>query len=748
MINPLRLVLYFSSHSTFVWEGLDGSRVLAHMPPADTYNAQAFPEEVLRSATKNKDASVLNQAVMLVGHGDGGGGASPAMMESIRRMRDVDGVPKVEFSTPERFFAEVKKQEDNLPRWVGELYFELHRGTFTSQAVTKKSNRLCENMLRDLEAISAQALIIGTSVGASFPYPSDLLKQCWKLVLKNCFHDTLPGSCIGEVYKETARDYKFVMDKCTEAIDAAVVFISRCLTTGVNSAVQPSKRMKVENGSVAPEGFSDGTHGTGKEHLLVVRNAALREKSARPYILEVGQASLSTGSNIYSQPGKIGAMTCIPDVESSVDDQERLVVALKDRPSGIGFVSSVDMVSTADVKHAVSPVRITAREAEHGTDYILSNGLVEARVSSTGQLKSLVLLSKSGHRREALSQEPDADGSISSGGNRLVVYDDVSQFWCAWDTEVYCFEKKAEVGGASSCDIVEDGPLRVGLHLKYPPTQAGSVVEQFITLRAESARVDFRTTVDWKESRKILRVLFNTQVRASQASYDSQFGFIQRPTTFNNSWETAKFESVGHHYCDISEHGFGVALLNDCKYGYSVRDSMMRLSLLRAPKSPDDQADMGVHTMTYGILPHWEAFPTKTVLEEGADLNWPPLLHKVAIHGTEGEELQGLECLFQVLSHPGKDWLDTVVISALKEADKQPGHLVLRLYEAMGARGTARIKCPHSMQVKSVRECNMLEDVKERATGVSLYHDAITDDTELHLAFSPFQIRTVVLQFQ
>lgn len=114
-------------HSSFMWEGLDGSEVIAHMPPSETYNAQAFPDEVVRSAFKNKDAGVLPHSIMLVGHGDGGGGASPAMLESMARMRDVESVPRVVPSTVDKFFAEAEKVKNKLPRWVGELYFELHR---------------------------------------------------------------------------------------------------------------------------------------------------------------------------------------------------------------------------------------------------------------------------------------------------------------------------------------------------------------------------------------------------------------------------------------------------------------------------------------------------------------------------------------------------------------------------------------------------------------------------------------------
>lgn len=725
------------------------------MPPADTYNAQAFPEEVLRTAHKNKDCSMFNQAIMLVGHGDGGGGASPAMMESIRRMNDLEGVPKTQFSTPAKFFAEVKKEEKNLPRWVGELYFEMHRGTYTTQAETKKNNRQCETLLRDVEVISSQALILGPCAGASFSYPADILKKCWKLVLKNCFHDTLPGSSIAAVYKETERDYAFVKKNCLDAIDTAVTFICRSLMTMDESNVQPAaKRSKTENGHISIDAITDGTGTNEKNTILVVRSSGA-QISDRPYILEVAQSSLSDDfGDVFKQTTRTGSMTCLPARKMQDEDQQRALVAIKTRPTGIGFLSNVQMLLTNDIEAIMPAVRhaiITRSSAASGGNFfVLQNGLVEATISATGHLTSMILISQSGYRREALSKDAGSLEPGSEGGNRLVIYDDVPQFW-GWCTEMYAYEKKEEIGQAITCEIVEEGPLQVSLRLKYPKTKYGSSIEQFIILRAESSRLDFRTTVDWKESRKILRVLFNTNLRASQASYDIQFGYIQRPTTRNHSWEIAKFECVGHHFCDLSEHNFGVAILNDCKYGYSVMDSTMRLSLLRAPKCPDDTADQGIHTMTYSILPHWDSFPTKEVIQEGEDLNWPPLLHNVEIPSLETATLKGMDFTFRILSDSSKRFLDSVIISAIKQADKQPGKIVLRMYEAMGARGTARVKCPARMQIMSVRECNMLEDVLEGDSEIAAHMSNPEDDEDgssISISFTPFQIRTIMLEFQ
>lgn len=732
--------MYLNRHSSFVWEGLDGSSVLSHMPPADTYNAQAFPEEVLRSANKNKDSGVINSSMMLVGHGDGGGGASPAMLESMRRMKDVDGIPKVKFSSPQTFFKELEDRKEEVPRWVGELYFELHRGTFTTQADTKKNNRQCENLLRDVELLSTHGVIAGICGGQAFQYPSELLDKSWKVVLKNCFHDTLPGSCIGMVYEETKRDYDFVKQTCMQLITKAFDWLGR-----VNSTQLGDGRCE-ENGNALENACTSADNGKSEENeseyvnvegMLFVRGTGWERSDGRPYVMEMESSKAGVlGSKVVAQCSKSGAMTSWPKMCMSEKDVDYTIVALRKKASGMGIIYKPEFVGISKNVEVVSPVSISKCISEGGeTEYLLANRLVKARISSSGRLTSLVLCCGK-QEREAVSYGQKVDGKWCSGGNRLVMYDDVSQFWCGWDTEVYSFEKAYDIEGANVCEIVDEGPLQVSVGVKYAGTKAGSTIEQFIVLRAESARLDFRTYVDWKESRKILRVLFDTQVRSSYASYDCQFGHVRRTTRFNNSWDIAKFEVVGHQYCDLSEHKFGVALLNDCKYGYSVRDSTMRLSLLRASKSPDEMADVGQHRFTYSILAHWGSFPTRVVLEEAGDLNWPPIFR-----GVNGE-MKGIESKFVLVSGEDGTGLDTAVISSVKRAEGDEG-VVVRVYEAMGARGSARLQCPQGMGVSDVFECTMLEDRKERSDISYSEGRNNKSKVEVLMPLTPFQIRTV-----
>ena len=159
-------------HSTFYWHGIDGSSILTHFPPAETYNSRVTVEEVVKSSENCKEP--LGESLLLFGHGDGGGGPTFEQIERILKFKNIDGIPKIEIRTPTQFFERISKE--NLPKWKGELYLELHRGTFTSQSETKKYNRKCEFILREIEIL----LILTNSIKE---YPQNELNRLWKLLL-------------------------------------------------------------------------------------------------------------------------------------------------------------------------------------------------------------------------------------------------------------------------------------------------------------------------------------------------------------------------------------------------------------------------------------------------------------------------------------------------------------------------------------------------------------------------------------
>jgi alpha-mannosidase len=252
-----------------------------------------------------------------------------------------------------------------------------------------------------------------------------------------------------------------------------------------------------------------------------------------------------------------------------------------------------------------------------------------------------------------------------------------------------------------------------------------SRITQRISLSAGSGRLDFATTVDWNESRRLLKVAFPVDIRSSRATYEIQYGHVERPTHANTSWDLARFEVCAHRWADLSEAGYGVALLNDCKYGYDIQGNVMRLSLLRAPGWPDPLADRGTHELTYALLPHSGDLRQGGVIEAGHELNAP--LRSVPTTAREGK--LALQASFLRVDRPG------VVVDAIKKAEDSD-EMVVRLYEAWGQRGPVRMTC--SAPVAGVSRSDLLE----RPQG-----DVELDpDGSIPLDLRPFEIVTLMLR--
>jgi alpha-mannosidase len=194
-------------HHTFWWEGIDGTRVFTHFPPVDTYNAELTGAELAYSAANFRDKGGASRALVPFGYGDGGGGPTREMLARARRTADLAGSPRVRVEAPSAFFEAAEAEyADRAPVWVGELYLEIHRGTYTSQAAMKDGNRRCEHLLREAELWSATAAVRGL-----LDYPHDELRAAWETVLLHQFHDILPGSSIAWVHREARATYARVM---------------------------------------------------------------------------------------------------------------------------------------------------------------------------------------------------------------------------------------------------------------------------------------------------------------------------------------------------------------------------------------------------------------------------------------------------------------------------------------------------------------------------------------------------------
>ena len=550
-------------HHTFWWQGIDGTKVWSHFPPADTYNASCEPKEVIQSVKNYKDHGRAENSLYVFGHGDGGGGPTERHMEFIKRGRMAPNYPEVMFGKKAiDFFREAKAKSKDLMTWVGELYLELHRGTYTSQAANKKSNRSCEFLLRDADWLSC-------FTGGK--HPSKKLEEAWKLVLLNQFHDIIPGSSVHEVYVDSKADYEAVEKAGHEIIEHSLAQIGKKLdSSGLTKPI-----VLFQNGSVPTQA------------------SVLWSSEEVPVGIKVGEEFLPT--QLVEEFG------------------ERKLI----------FETPQDALSTVAVgefKDSGTPIKnrlkSTARRIE--------NDQFSVRFDVNGNISSIQ------------SQEDGTD-FIEPGklGNVFQLFDDKPLFWSAWDVDVYAYETVQDLLKSESVEIVEKGPVRVAVEIvkKF----GNSTIRQRISL-GPTPGIRFDTEINWHEEDKMLKVAFPVNINAARANFEIQFGNVERPTHYNTSWDMARFEVCAQKWVDLSEGDLGVALLNDGKYGHDINGNVMRMSLLRAPKAPDPECDMGIHRFSYVLLPHFGPYNYADVVHAAYAHNAP--LRYAFIEPTNGSERQ------------------------------------------------------------------------------------------------------------
>ncbi|OPZ86769.1 MAG: Mannosylglycerate hydrolase [bacterium ADurb.Bin429] len=600
-------------HHTFWWEGIDGSRVLAHFPPADTYNGVVTPKEILHGERNFRDKDRSDTWLYLFGFGDGGGGVTKEMLEAARRMRDVEGLPRVAQGFAHEWFPRMEAEARDLRTWVGELYFERHRGTYTTQAKNKWENRRCELLLRDAEFLAALH-----PAGAA-AYPAEVLARAWKLVLLNQFHDILPGSSIGWVYEDSQRQYAEVH----EAGDAII--------------------------ADATSAFAQQIHTDGMTHPVLIWNTLSFARSGMVSIPWKGSAKVVA----QAPKGELYRTQL-----SEEDGQRRLLVEVTDAPS-MGY-------TVYDIRRGRFAEDIG--DVATATPTALENGLVRVTLDARGGVTSFF--------DKQAEREIIAPGMA---GNLFKLLNDHPTNWDAWEIDPFAEEVTTDLLGEATITVTENGPLRASVKVERALTPRATLT-QYIRLETNSRRLDFETIIDWREEHALLKVAFPVAVHSVRATYEIQYGHVERPTHRNTSWDIARFEVPAHKWADLSESDYGVALLNDGKYGYDVQGSVLRLTLLRAPKSPDPDADMGVHRFTYSLLPHRGDVVNSGVPLAGYDLNVPLRVSPLPVR--EGVLAQA-HSYFRLDKH-------NLLIESVKRAEDGDG-LIVRLYEAYRRRGVARL---------------------------------------------------------
>jgi alpha-mannosidase len=681
----------------FWWQSPDGSRVLTYFP--HDYVNQIEPINMATAfAHAIQDNPGTTEMMHLYGIGDHGGGPTRAMLDSGDRWISPDkAYARLEFGDAQSFFSAVEKNLDSahapvwnyktlaagdtklpppppglvsLPVWNDELYLEFHRGVMTTQANHKRNMRESEEEMLNAEKWSALAWLGGT------PYPSAELNEAWKKVLFNQFHDLAAGSGIGVIYKDAQKDY----DMVRFTADAATSQASSAIASYIDT--------------------QSGSKGVG---VLVFNPLAWQRTDLVNFTVQMPSAASAV--EVVNAAGKVLS------AESTLDNAEThtfTVKALAPDVPPLGY--TLIFVRPAAENKQAAAVQVSA------DGHTLENQFVRVTVDpKTGCITSLV------------NKQTNFDAIAAGGcGNRLQAFVDTPKEYDAWNIDANFAKVFTNLDMVDSVELREHDGLR-GV-IRITRHWGSSTFVQDITVYDGLPRVDVVTDIDWHERHKLLKAGFPLAASSSQATYEIPYGSIERPTTRNNSVESAKFEVPALRWADLGDEKNGFSLINESKYGYDAVGNLLRLSLLRSPTSPDPEADQGWQRFSYSLYPHGGSWKQALTVRQGYDFNYHLSAMQVPAHTGK---LPGSFSF--VKAEP-----ENVVVTAMKKTEDGDG-LLVRFYEWAGKSGNITLTLPPGVVSASV--ANLMEKPEGPALPVS-------DGRQVTVPVTPFQIQTVVVRYQ
>ena len=599
----------------FMWEGIDGTEIYTNfittqdfrgMDPHryTTYVGHLNAAEIKGTWNRFSQKEYGNRTMTTYGFGDGGGGPTKSMLETQRRLsKGLPGMPVTVMTTLRDYLDKTKVDFDKAcektkrtPKWVGELYLEFHRGTYTSMAKVKRANRKAELGLSKTEALSYTDLFFGGD------YDAEGIYNTWNKVLHNQFHDIIPGSSIKEVYEGTDKDYSEIEEY-------------------INS-VSSEKLAKLADAISSEEG-------------LFIYNPSGFER--RGEVMVKGKT-----------------------------------VELKETVPAFGWKV------VKDVK-TISEVEVEELTAE--------NKYYRLTLDTAGRI--IELYDKTAARQVIKTGEK---------ANELQAFEDYPRQYDNWEITDYYKEKMYLLDAPADILPITDGSRK---GFKISRKYMDSHISQNLWLYSDCPRIDFETEIDWHQHHQILKAAFPLDIHTNTATYDIQFGHTARPTHANTSWDKAKFETCGHKWVDMSENGYGVALLNDCKYGHSAEGSILKLTILKCGTDPNPEADQGRHIFTYSLLPHAGDFRSAGVINEAYALNQP--LCAVEVKKQVGD----LPETFSLVSCDKPN----MIVETVKKAEADDS-MIVRMYEAFDSRGEVSITVPETF--KKAYLCDLRENELDR----------------------------------
>ncbi|MDD7219240.1 MAG: glycoside hydrolase family 38 C-terminal domain-containing protein, partial [Clostridia bacterium] len=528
-----------------------------------------------------------------------------------------------------------------------ELYLEYHRGTYTTMAKNKRYNRKSEFAYENLEFYSVLA---GFLAGVS--YPEKELYEGWETILRNQFHDIIPGSSIKEVYEESWKEYEKILGTAALLIE----------------------KMTQATADALPGDAGD----------IVIFNP---NSGCAPCVVRMDR---------------------FPEAMTALESEGHRYPVQKTQDGCIVVVDNVPGHGCRVFKPVSGSVNVmkdfTITEQEVDTLFF------HFELNKKGQFVS-IYDKKAG--RELLQE--------GKAGNVLMTYEDRPHNYDAWDINIYYTEKSWEVDETSEIKVIENGPVRGCIRVIHPYGE--SQIVQYLYFYPDQYRFDIRNEVDWQEDHVLLRGYFPVDIHTNEATYEIQYGNVKRATHDNTSWDMAKFEVCAHKWLDVSEDDYGISVLNDCKYGYSVRDSVIGLTMLKSPDDPNPKADRGHHSFSYSFCPHSGDFRSADTVSRAYAFNNPCLAVM-----KQKEAVNSSESVFSFVSVnvPG------VVIETVKKAEDSDS-LIIRCYECFNRRN--HVKMEINGEFDSCSEVNMLEN--------EVIQELKYEDGTAEFDIKPFEIKTL-----
>jgi alpha-mannosidase len=649
----------------------------------DNVSPTRISADFAESAQRNPGTTEM---LDLYGIGDHGGGPTRAMLDQgdhwvAASAKADEAVPTMRYGTAQKYFSDVegKLNPDSpvwdydkiakgymapptsasgamgVPTWKDELYFEYHRGVFTSQAAHKRNMRESETQTLEAEKYASMAWVlprfIRPEIGIQRQYPSDQLTESWKKITFNQFHDLAAGSGIAVIYRDAQKDFTEVFRSDREITEGALNQLAAVADTRVQDNGIP---IIVFNSLAWPR--------------TEVVEIPVQDPSSTVHT----QLYDSANHQIPTRQVEVDPITHLDRVIARVADVPamgyRIIHAGKWTPNGPQ--ETTDLSGSSD-EHSIT----------------LQNSKLKAVIDKTnGCLTSIILLST---KKEFLAP--------SSCGNQLQAFEDTPKQYDAWNVDPGTLDKAPVIISATDVFGGEGDPVRASVIVKG--AWQSSKFLQVISLDAGADFVRVDNTVDWHETHVLLKAAFPLAATSAKATYEIPFGSIERTTTRDNSWEKAKFEVPAQRWADLGDEHQGVSILNDSKYGYDAVGNTLRLTLLRSPTWPDPDADRGVQHFTYAIYPHAGTWKQAETVRRGYELNEPLMAQQVMPHtGTLPAEHSW-----------GSVENRNVTLTAVKKAEDADA-LVYRMYEWAGT--ASEVKLHVAPGAAYAVESNLMEKVE------------------------------------